>query len=180
MQNDEYRDEETLEQEPQQPEEDEQVEESEPESKDSDKKEEVDWEAEAKKWQAIAQRNKKKVEKPLEAKATKEPEDDDLTARLSNLELSEKKRQFGHEHGLSPDETDKIFSINSNPNEETLKDPFVKAGLDALRRSKRVEENTPSSSAKSSFVSSKKFKDLSPEEKQAEWESLMKNKGVIK
>lgn len=180
MEKDEYRDDETLEQED--VEETEEVEDDEEsEDEESDESEDsVDWQAEAKKWKAIATRKKKKSDKPeLKTKAEK-PEDDEVTARLSSLETAEKKRQFGYEHGLSPEETDKIFQINPNPNAETLKDPFVKAGLEALRRNKRVEQNTPSSSAKSSSVISKKFKDLSPDEKNAEWQKLMKQKGVLK
>lgn len=179
MQNDDYRNdnlEENIE------ETEENVEEETPEEEEDDveesesKEDEPDWEAEAKKWKAIAERNKKK--KSLQNKA-QEP-DDDIKADVQYLKLSEKKRQFGYENNLSPEETDKIFQINPNPTKETLKDPFVKAGIDALRRSKRLEDNVPSSSAKSNPVVTKKFKEMSDAEKNAEWQKYMKNKGVLK
>lgn len=169
MTTDEHRDDETLEEDV---EETEEVEDEESESEEESKEDTPDWEAEAKKWKAIAQRTKKK--QPLKTKA--EPEADDIKADVAYLKQSEKKRQFGYEHSLSPEETDKIFQLNPNPTADTLKDPFVKAGLEAIRRNKRVEDNTPSSSAKSNPISSKKFKDLPAHEKDAKLQEFVKAK----
>lgn len=155
--------------------------EEEVEQSDEETTEEKDWEAEAKKWQAIASRNKKKQEKKPEQKETLETDDDpDIRKDIEFLKQSEKKRTFGYEHGLSPEETDKIFKINPNPTAETLKDPFVKAGLDAIRRANRVDANTPSSSTKSNPALSKKFSELNKSEKDAAWQKFMKEKGVLK
>lgn len=141
----------------------------------------TDWEAEAKKWKAIANRNRKKQEKkPVKKELPDTDDGDDLRKDVESLKQSEKKRAFGYEHQLSPEETDKIFQLNPNPTAETLKDPFVKAGLDAIRRQKRVDENTPSSSSKSNPALSKKFKDMNPNERNAEWQKFMKQKGVLK
>lgn len=131
-------------------------------------------ESEAKKWRAIAERNKKKR---TETK-TKSNDDDDLRSDVEQLKMTETKRQFGYEHGLSPEETDKIFSINPNPTADTLKDPFVKAGLEAVRKAKQVEQNTPTSKQRSSTVTSKSFKELSKEEKNAAWQNMLREKGV--
>lgn len=143
--------------------------------------EEVDWKAEALKYKAIADRTKKKI-KPINSNLNSklqdkaENPDEEVVSRLSNLELAEKKRQFGYENSLSPSQTDKVFALNQNPTKETLKDPFVKAGLDAIRRQERLENNTPSTSAKSGVLDRTKLKDASPEEKQKAFEQYMKSK----
>lgn len=120
---------------------------------------------------ARLRRETKKKNKPTKTITRDEPE---VLSRVERLELSEKKRQFGYLHGLSPDETDKIFQINPDPSEETLKDPFVKAGLQALRKQKRASDNMPSGSGVSGKASlGKDFKDLSPQEKQERYAKMM-------
>lgn len=134
-----------------------------------------DWKAEALKYKAIADRIAKK--KPSQLTEKKEPQAD-LAERLNNLELLEKKRQFGYEHGLSPDEADAIFKINPNPSREDLENPFIKGGLEALRAKKRVAENTPSSSSRSVTFKGKDvkeilFDDKTPKsDKQSAWEKM--------
>lgn len=145
---------------------------------------ETDWKAEALKYKAIAIRNKRKVEEQppkedinkLETKA--QNPDDELVSRLSNLEMAERKRQFGYEHNLSPAETDRVFQVNNNPSADTLKDPFIKAGLQAIRSQERVDNNTPSSSAKSASLDRRKLSTLSAGDKQAAFEKYMKSKGI--
>ena len=84
--------------------------------------------------------------------------------RLSRLELLEAKRQFAWENNLSPDETDKVFSLTQNPTKETLKDPFIQAGLEGIRALKRVSEATPSTSGAAKRYSGKSFDELSVDE----------------
>lgn len=173
MENEEYQDDQLDEQTVEEVAEEEVVEEE------QEEEETPDWEAEAKKWQSIAKRNQKKpinnnINSKLQDKA--ESPDDEVGSRISNLETAEKKRQFGYEHGLSPVETDKVFQVESNPTAETLKDPFVKAGLDAVKRQARVENNSPSTSAKSNTLNRKAMKDMSAEEKQAAYEKYMDSK----
>lgn len=135
----------------------------------------VDWRAEALKHKAIAERLAKKKSPQLTEK--KEPQTD-LAERLNNLELLEKKRQFGYEHGLSPDEADAIFKINPNPSKEDLDNPFIKGGLEALRAKRRVAENTPSSSSRSVTFKGKDVKDvllddkIPKSDKQSAWEKM--------
>lgn len=179
MEKDENRDEETLEEEPQEEEVDEEVEEQESEEEQEDE-ELQDWEAEAKKWKAIAERNKKKkINTNINSKLTDKAENPDVDDRIAQLELAEKKRQFGYEHGLSPVETDKIFQLSKDPDDKVLKDPFVKAGLKALRSQERLSDNSPSISAKAQALHNKDFSKMSKEEKQAEFQKYMKKKGVI-
>ena len=127
--------------------------------------------AEALKWKAIAERNKKKSTLPTK--------DEDLHKSVQELKFAEKKRQFGYEHNLSPEETDAVFKINQNPKKEDLEDPFIKGGLDAIRSQRRVDSNTPSPSSKTFKVNGKTFAELTPEEKEANFakyqESLRRN-----
>jgi hypothetical protein len=98
----------------------------------------------------------------------------EVGTRLSTLELAEAKRQFGYEHGLSPAETDKVFAITSKPTKETLEDPFIKAGLEAIRAANRVAEATPSPSGRAATFNGKTFADMNPEERQKAMEARFK------
>lgn len=89
---------------------------------------------------------------------------------VSKLELAERKRQFGYEQELSPDETDAVFKINPNPTKETIDDPFVKGGIEALRAKKKLADNTPGTSHSSSFAAGKNLETMTPAEKQEEFE----------
>ena len=119
--------------------------------------------------------NKKDKEKSQKPKPQVD-EEDDIYQTVEGLKLSETKRQFGHEHGLSPDEVDKVFQIDPNPTAKTLKDPFVKAGLTAVRKQKRVDENTPSSTSKAPPFAQKSFNEASSQEKDAAWQKYIASK----
>jgi hypothetical protein len=138
---------------------------------------ETDWKAEALKQKAINQRLSKKIGTPepkqeLQTQKTDVP--DDIKKAVEKLTLAETKRQFGYEHGLSPEETDAVFGFNPNPTKETLKNPFVEGGLAKLRSQKRVNENTPSSSSRSGKPFTIK-PDATLAERQAEHERWTKN-----
>ena len=137
---------------------------------------EVDYKAEFLKQKAINQRLSKKVSQPVEKKQDLQTEDLDIHKTVKELQLAEKKRQFGYEHGLSPEEADAVFKINSNPSKEVLEDPFVKGGLSAIRAKKRVAENTPSSSNRSSTFSLPKKDNLTSADKQEAFEAFVKSK----
>lgn len=97
--------------------------------------------------------------------------DDDYKVKVDSLLIAEEKRQFGYQNGLSPEETDYIFKINSAPSKELLEDPFIKGGLEAIRSAKRVENNTPSISGRSQkFELPKSKTTLTQDEKQAAFE----------
>lgn len=96
----------------------------------------------------------------------KQPEETgDAGTRLARLEKAEEKRQFGYQFGLSPEETDKVYSVTPNPTKETLEDPFIKAGLEAIRRAKRVAGATPSPSSKTPKIGGKSWSEMSKEER---------------
>lgn len=100
--------------------------------------------------------------------------------RLSKLELLETKRQFAWENNLSPEETDKVFSLTRNPTKETLKDPFIQAGLEGLRALKRVADATPSTSGRAKKYEGKSFDELPTEDQKNNYAdhvaSLLKRK----
>lgn len=127
----------------------------------------------AKGYRAVATR--KKTQPKLETKA-KTTDNKDILGKIELLEMAEKKRQFGYEHGLSPEQTDRVFRVNPNPSAEDLKDPFIQAGLNALKRKESLEKNIPETSAKTSAVLPKDFDKLSPQEKDAAYEKFMKER----
>lgn len=138
-------------------------------------------EEETKRKQAEADRDKAKAD--LEAVQKAKPQELEevkgIKDTVSRLELAEKKRVFGYEHGLSPEETDRVFQLNPNPVKETLDDPFVKGGLDAIRAKKKLESNMPGASTGSTrFAADKDLEKMTPAEKQAEFERTMAAKGV--
>lgn len=110
-------------------------------------------------------------------KAPIKNEDPELVTRLSKLEQVETKRTFGFENNLSPEETDWIFkSTGGKPTKEDLGNPFIKAGLEGYRQSKRVAENTPNSQARGFATTGKEFKDLSEDERKTAFESDMRRR----
>lgn len=139
----------------------------------------VDWRkvaeekiAEAKKYKAILERQKQKQQPQI----IKKEVDDELVTRLSKLEQTESKRQFGYENSLSPEETDWIFqATGGKPTKESLDIPFIKHGLEGYRSSKRAEQNIPAPSSRSITFNGKDFKELSSEERQKAFEQTMKN-----
>lgn len=143
---------------------------------------EIDWRTRAiKAEKAIenAKKAQKQEAKPVKKSANALNPDEDIRAEIAALKLAERKRQFGYEYGLSPKETDKVFQVNPDPDADTLKDPFIKAGIEALRRQERVANNSLSPSAKAGTFSPKKFSKLTPQEREAEFKKYMKTKGVL-
>jgi hypothetical protein len=119
----------------------------------------------------------KKPKAPVENKNLQTPKkeiDEDTKKTVANLALAEEKRQFGYSNGLSPEETDAVFRINPKPTKETLEDPFVKGGLEAIRAKKRVDNNTPNSSSRSAQPFTVK-PDASPAEKQKAHDDWVSN-----
>jgi len=131
---------------------------------------EVDWQKEALKYKAIAQRYAKKKESGTPAPKQDLPtktDTDDIRQTVKQLQLAEQKRQFGYEHNLSPEETDAVFKLSPNPTKDVLEDPFVKGGLQALRAKKRLAENTPSSSSRSATLNIDHSKDTADDKQKA-------------
>ena len=111
-----------------------------------------------------------KYKKPLEEKH------DDIRSTVAELKLAETKRQFGYEHGLSPEETDFVFKINGKPTKEALDDVAIKGALQAIKGQKKVADNTPRASRSSGFQLPTKKSPLSTDEKEEAYEKYKKER----
>lgn len=144
-----------------------------------EEEEEFDWKADALKHRAIADRLKTKLSKvsPI-TKVSKEEHtiDDEIVQDVKVLKEERQKRQFGFDHKLSPEETDYAFKFsNGKPTKEVLEDPFFKGGLESLRAKKRLEENLPGSSSRSSIFVDKSFSELDEEGRKKAFDSKIKS-----
>lgn len=116
---------------------------------------------------------------PVKPSLVKTPEENigDSGTRLGKLELAEAKRQYAWENNLSPDETDRIFAITPQPSKKTLEDPFVKAGLEAIRAQRKVNEATPSPSGKFATIEGKPLQEAikDPKTREKNFEQIRKS-----
>jgi len=103
---------------------------------------------------------------------------DEKEERIMKLELSEEKRTFGHENNLTPEETDHVFSHAKGTGmtpAEALESPFIKSGLDALRKQKINDNASLSPSSKASKVGDKNFHDMDKKDKREHYGTVVKN-----
>ena len=101
-------------------------------------------------------------------------EDSDLRKTVNKLELAERKRQFQYKHNLTPEETDYIYRFAGKEDlDKMLEHPFVKAGLEAIRAQKRVEEAIPSSSSSSRTIEGKSWSELSTDERKKNFDKYV-------
>jgi len=141
---------------------------------------EVNWEAEAKKHKAIAERLKKKLETPLQEKKvpTKpdvdvskilEEQDERVDLRLQNyskqeIDFADRNREQGQ--SLS----------------DAIKSDFVAAGIEALRQKQKAEDGTQQPSNKNTLYQGKTFAQVvagdSEEDKKAAFEALVRKKAL--
>jgi hypothetical protein len=134
-------------------------------------KPEIDYRAEAAKYKRL-------LEKATKKPALNTPKaSDDLAKDIQELKLAEKKRQFGYQNDLSPEETDKLFRFAGDTDpEEVLKDSFFQAALKESRREKKVADATPSTGNRATKVSGKSFAELTPEERASNWDKFVVKK----
>lgn len=105
-----------------------------------------------------AEESEKKLRQELAAKATTPAMSQDVLKRIEKVELTSQ--------GYKPEEADFILRSGGNPN-----DPYVKAGIEALRAKVSVEQAQPAASqvaAPTSFQSVPISK-MSTEEKSRMW-----------
>lgn len=105
-------------------------------------------------------------------------EPDDVTTLktdVDNLKMVEEKRQFGHRHTLSPEETDQVFAyalgMKLDP-AKALEQPFIKSALEAMRATSRTNSATPGPSSRSPVVDGKTPKDMSHDDRRKNWNSI--------
>ena len=100
--------------------------------------------------------------------------EEDVISDVKELKQAEKKRQFGYKNSLSPEETDLLFRVagDKDPSEVIKEDDFK--DLLAVRRTRnRVANAIPSSSARSTRIEGKSFKEMTPEERAANWGKIV-------
>lgn len=96
---------------------------------------------------------------------------------VATLKQAEDKRQFGHAHSLSPEETDAVFSFakgNGLTNTKALEHSFVKSGIEAMRVAARNADNTPGPSGRLPKVEGKTFFELDEKGRRENFASLTK------
>lgn len=101
--------------------------------------------------------------------------DDEYKTKIDKLEMVEEKRQFGHSHGLSPEETDFIFAQAKGTGQkpdDTLNSPIVKNAIEALRKEQRQNNARPGASHKAPTVGGKTFQEMKPDERKANWAKI--------
>lgn len=113
-------------------------------------------------------KSKKNRDNAARRKSSEKPdykEQQRVNQRLEQLEKSEKqrillerKRTFGYEHGLSPKQVDYVFRNTKRPTPKFLNQPEIRAGLDAIKRTESVSQNTPSNNRQ--VFKDKKGKDV--------------------
>lgn len=87
--------------------------------------------------------------------------------RISNLEVAEKKRTFGHENNLSPKQVDFVFKQTKRPTKKFIERAEIKAALDAIAAQSNVRDNTPGSSGRGfKSQSGKSWEKMDDREKQ--------------
>lgn len=129
--------------------------------------------AKIKELEALIVKNKK------DSKPIKKQNDGDLSdvrQSISELKMAEQKRQFGYENNLSPDETDIVYRFNPKPTSETLKLIPVVGALEAMRKQKKVSDNTPKSTSRSPRFELPKKDNLSSDEKQKAFNEYLERK----
>lgn len=118
-----------------------------------------------------------RTQKPKEspkAQPTNSGVDKEVPEWGKQLQTESLKRQFGYENNLSPEETDAVFRINPRPTKDTLKDPFIKGGLDAIKRKNRVENATPSSSGRTATFNGKQLHEMDDKEATKNYADVIK------
>lgn len=125
----------------------------------------------AKYYQLQRQINKKQTVTPPVRTETVNKSTEDIVKELAKeREVS----NFAEDNGISISQARQVFKYNPNPSKDTLSDPFIKAGLDAMARKSRIESNTPSSSKVSTYAG-KTFKELPDADKEKNFAEHMKN-----
>lgn len=124
-------------------------------------------------WRDIAAEAKRVV--PDKPNPETPPAMAEIKKTVEGLVTLEEKRAFGHQHGLSPEGTDNVFSYAQGRNikpEDALKDDFVKSGLSALQARERLARGTPGPSNRRATVGGKGISELKPDERRQNWAKM--------
>lgn len=145
---------------------------------------EVDWEARAKKAEALIVKNK---QKPKPEPTTKPPEQsEDIPEWGQKILSTEEKRSFGYAKGYAPETVDALFKYNSGtaPTDDQLdEDDAMKGIVKTLESKRKNAANTPRGVSTPTYKG-KTYADTvtdaeaSKEDKQAAFEAQKKARGI--
>lgn len=96
----------------------------------------------------------------------------DFTKDILEVRQALKIENFAEENGLTKAQARKVFEINPNATAETLKDPFIQAGLERIKRQDRVDDATPQG-GRVTTVNGKTWKDMSDDERRANYTKMI-------
>ena len=140
--------------------------------------EEVDWEARAKKAEALIVKNKQKPKQPIKT----DSKEDEVPEWGRDLLSEREKRTFQSENGLTSDTVDAVFRANGGkmPTDEQMEsDDLLKTVVRSYQSKARVASNTPKGGGYpvykgKSFAEVAQDPDASKEDKQAAFEARKK------
>jgi hypothetical protein len=147
--------------------------------------EEVDWEARAKKAEALIVKNKKE---PKQKQSTNRPQEsgDDVPEWGQRLLELDQKRTFQSDNNLTPDTVDAVFRANGGKMptaEQMAEDELLKTVVRSYQAKSRVTANTPSGGS-APVYKGKSYGDIvtspdsTPEDRQAAFEATKKKHGI--
>lgn len=106
-----------------------------------------------------------------------QPKNDEVNNRLSNLEMSEQKRQFASINGFDAEETDKIFAyakgVDKAP-QDVLDDPFLKNAIAVHRQTKANANAIPTPSGSTIKVQGKNWSEMTNDERKKSYNDVWK------
>lgn len=123
---------------------------------------------------AMLTRLLKKQNKAPQPKLTSE-NNSDIQKDIAELKFNNKIISFADEHNLSKKQAEQVLKLYPNATAETLNDPFVKAGIEALARKERVAENTPRGGNSKSQAPTKPLSEMTQKEKEAWYADRVSN-----
>ncbi len=135
----------------------------------------TDWETKAKQAEnraAMLQRLLNKKDKTIIKTNKSDPTS--ISRDIEEIKLMRKIDTFAEDNNLTKSQAKKVFEINPNATAETLKDPFIAEGLKAIARKEKVEQATPGA-GRSSTVGGKTFKEMTLEEREANFSKFIGN-----
>lgn len=126
------------------------------------------YKAEIEKKNAIARRLSKKASTNTNKSNSL---DQDLANDIAEFKFDRKITRFADENGISRVQAERLLTLKPNATAEDLKDEFIRAGLDALSKKQRVENNTPRGRNSVSSVQAKPLSEMTLAEKEAWYQS---------
>lgn len=119
----------------------------------------------------------KKQSKPKDSQEPLQETDNDLSEKVSEIEVNQQKWNFGVENNLEPKVVNEIYNtLGRLPTAKEMKSPIVKGAISGAKKQFRAKDNTPGATKTQNSVINSDFGKLSKEEKQAQFAKMVKDK----